>query len=310
MARDTLFCRACGKRLKPDAMFCPYCGERVIAPGPPAATATPAVQSAEAAKTTSPASAAQAVVAATRPQEQPTAQAAAPRPSSVPPAQASSAAPPAQTAPGTRTRVFNPATTPARSSQRLGDSSLVTLGVWAAAIIGIVCAGAVLVAFLGSLGRAVAELSVYAPGQAALGAGCYALISLAFAYLIGGLGMGPLRRHLAKRALKPSSFIAPFIRAAVLIILIALGMLLVAPALHDPTFQHPLAGFLLGASSGAGKGLYLLFDVVWPVLGMLLPALAVEVALLLGLRYLAGHASTPGRGTPPPSASPAVTPAP
>ncbi len=251
MAGDVLFCRSCGKQLKPDAAFCPYCGERVVAPAPadqPPAKEAPAVS------------------------------------------------------PGTRTRVFDPARTPVRASQRLGTSSFASLGVWVVAGVGIVCAAVALVSFLGSLSQAASELSVYALPQAALGAGIYALISLALIYLIGSLGTGLLRRHLAGRPFRPGSFTAPFARALLVIIVIAAGMLLVAPALDDPTLRHPLAGFLLGTSSGAGKGCYLLVTVMLPVLRGLLPALVVEVVLLVGLRVVAAHgAGQSAPGTPMPS---------
>lgn len=242
MAGDVLFCRACGKQLKPDAAFCPYCGERVVAPAPadqPPAKEAPAVS------------------------------------------------------PGTRTRVFDPARTPVRASQRLGTSSFVSLGVWVVAGVGIVCAAVALASFLGSLSQAASELSVYALPQAALGAGIYALVSLALIYLIGSLGTGLLRRHLAGRPFRPGSFTAPFVRALLVIIVIAAGMLLVAPALDDPALRHPLAGFLLGTSSGAGKGCYLLVTYMWPMLSGMLPALVAEAALLMGLRALVARDQKP-----------------
>lgn len=238
MAGDVLFCRACGKQLKPDAAFCPYCGERVVVPAPadePPAKEAPTVSS------------------------------------------------------GTRTRVFDPARTPVRASQRLGTSSLASLGVWVVAGIGLVCAAIALAGFLGSLSRAASELSVYALPQAALGAGIYALISLALIYLIAGLGTGLLRRNLSRRPLRPGSFVAPLARAALVIAIIVAGMFFVAPALDDPTLRHPLASFLLGTSSGAGKGCYLLVTYMWPMLRGLLPALVVEVVLLVGLRVLAAR---------------------
>ncbi len=259
MAGDVLFCRACGKQLKPDAAFCPYCGERVVVPAPadePPAKEAPTVSS------------------------------------------------------GTRTRVFDPARTPVRASQRLGTSSLASLGVWVVAGVGIVCAAVALVSFLGSLSQAAAELSVYAFPQAALGAGIYALVSLALIYLIGSLGTGLLRRHLAGRPLRLGSFTAPFARALLVIIVIAAGMFFVAPALDDPTLRHPLASFLLGTSSGAGKGCYLLVTVMLPVLRGLLPALVVEVVLLVGLRVLVARDQKPGAPAAPSSTTSASAPRP
>lgn len=255
MAGDVLFCRACGKQLKPDAAFCPYCGERVAMP-------TPADQ------------------------------------------------PPAKEAPtvssGTRTRVFDPARTPVRASQRLGSSSFASLGVWVVAGVGIVCAAVALVSFLGSLSQAAAELSVYALPQAALGAGIYALVSLALIYLIGSLGTGLLRRHLAGRPLRLGSFVVPLVRAVLVIAIIAAGMILVAPALDDPTLRHPLAGFLLGTSSGAGKGCYLLVTYMWPILSGMLPALAAEAALLMGLRVLVARDQKPSASAAPTAPAPAT----
>lgn len=255
MAGDVLFCRACGKQLKPDAAFCPYCGERVAMP-------TPADQ------------------------------------------------PPAKEAPtvssGTRTRVFDPARTPVRASQRLGSSSFASLGVWVVAGVGIVCAAVALVSFLGSLSQAAAELSVYALPQAALGAGIYALVSLALIYLIGSLGTGLLRRHLAGRPLRLGSFVVPLVRAVLVIAIIAAGMLLVAPALDDPTLRHPLAGFLLGTSSGAGKACYLLVTYMWPILSGMLPALAAEAALLMGLRVLVARDQKPSASAAPTAPAPAT----
>lgn len=181
-----------------------------------------------------------------------------------------------------------------RAANRLGTSTLVSWGVWVVAGIGFVCAAIALVAFLRSLQQAVAGLSVYSLPQAALGAGLYALISLALVYLVGGLGAGLLRRQLAARPLKPGSFVAPLARALVVIAVIAAGEVLVAPALDDPTLRHPLAGFLIGASSGAGKGCYLLMTHMWPALFGMLPALVAEAVLLIGLRAVVVHNQKPG----------------
>ena len=259
MAEAARYCRACGKKLKGGTAFCPYCGERVEAPGdspapevhvPEAEIQTVAQDTQEAASKQSPA-----------------------------PASASQA-------PTTRTRVFNPVTTPARASERLGSSSLVTLGVWTTAGIGLVSAAITFVSFIGSLGQAAAELSAFAVLQAALGAAIYAVGSLALIYLIGSLGMGLLRRVLAKRQLRPGHAIAAFVRALIVVAIVAAGMLFVVPAIDDASLAHPLAAFFAGASSGVAKGLLLLFSRLWPILSKMLPVFIVEAVLLFALQYL------------------------
>ena len=266
MAEAARYCRACGKKLKVETTFCPYCGERVEAPGdlpapevhvPEAEVQAVAQDTQEAASKQSPA--------------------------------------PASQAPATRTRVFNPATTPARASERLGSSSLVTLGVWVTAGIGLVSAAVVLVSFIGSLGQAVAELSVFAVPQTALGAAIYVVGSLALIYLIGSLSMGLLRRVLAKRQLRPGHAVAAFVRALIVVAIVAAGMLLVVPAIGDASLAHPLAAFFAGTSSGVAKGLLLLFSRLWPILSKMLPVFIIEAAVLFALQYLVRR----GTVTPP-----------
>ena len=272
MAEAARYCRACGKKLKGGTAFCPYCGERVEAPGdlpapevhvPEAEIQTVAQDTQEAASKQSPA-----------------------------PASASQA-------PATHTRVFNPVTTPARASERLGSSSLVTLGVWVTAGIGLVSAAVVLVSFIGSLGLAVAELSVFAVPQTALGAAIYVVGSLALIYLIGSLGMGLLRRVLAQRQLRPGRVVAAFVRALVVAVIVAAGMLFVVPALDDASLAHPLAAFFAGSSSGVAKGLFLLFSRLWPMLSKMLPVFGVEAVLLFALQHLIRRGTVTTSPAPP-----------
>lgn len=268
MAEAARYCRACGKKLEKVTTFCPYCGERVEAPGDSSASETRISEAKM-----------QAAVQ--------DAQVAVPKRA---PAPAS-----ASQTPVTRTRVFNPATTPARASERLGSSSLVTLGVWVAAGIGCISAAVVFVAFAGSLGQAVAELSVFTVPQTALGAAIYVVGSLALIYLIGGLGMGLLRRVLAKRQLRPGHAVAAFVRALIVVAIVAAGMLFVVPAIDDASLAHPLAAFFAGSSSGVAKGLLLLFSRFWPTLSKMLPVFVIEAALLFALQYLIrrGTVATP-----------------
>lgn len=271
MAEAARYCRACGKKLKGGTAFCPYCGERVEAPGdlpapevhvPEAEIQTVAQDTQEAASKQSPA-----------------------------PASASQA-------PTTRTRVFNPVTTPARASERLGSSSLVTLGVWVTAGIGLVSAAVVLVSFIGSLGQAVAELSVFTVPQTALGAVIYVVGSLVLIYLIGSLGMGLLRRVLAKRQLRPGHAVAAFVRALIVVAIAVAGMPFVVPAIDDASLAHPLAAFFVGSSSGVAKGLLLLFSRLWPILSKMLPVFIIEAVLLFALQYLVRHGTVTTPFTP------------
>lgn len=268
MAEAARYCRACGKKLKEGTTFCPYCGERIEAPSDSPAREARGSE-------TEISTAAQDVQAAV-------------------PKQAPSSTTASQ-APTTRTRVFNPVTTPARASERLGSSSLVKLGVWIAAGIGFISAAITFVSFADSLGQAVAELSVLAVPQAALGAAIYAVASLMLIYLIGGLGMGLLRRILAQRQLRPGRVVAAFVRALVVAVIVAAGMLFVVPALDDAALAHPLAAFFAGSSSGFAKGLFLLFSRLWPMLSRMLPVFGVEAVLLFALQHLIrrGTVTTP-----------------
>ena len=200
MAETARYCRACGKKLKEGTTFCPYCGERIEAPSDSPAR--------EARGSEAEISAAAQDVQAAVPKQAPSSTT-------------------ASQSPTTRTRVFNPVTTPARASERLGSSSLVKLGVWIAAGIGFISAAITFVSFADSLGQTVAELSVLAVPQAALGAAIYAVASLMLIFLIGGLGMGLLRRILAQRQLRPGRVVAAFVRALIVAVIVAAGMLFV-----------------------------------------------------------------------------------
>lgn len=272
MAEAARYCRACGKKLKGGTTFCPYCGERIEAPGDAPAREARGSE----AEISTVAQDAQAAV----------------------PKQAPSSTTVSH-APTTRTRVFNPVTTPARASERLSSSSLVTLGVWTAAGIGFISAAIMFVSFAGSLGQAIAELSVLAVPQAALGAVVYAAASLMLIYLIGGLGMGLLRRVLAQRQLRPGRVVAAFVRALVVAVIVAAGMLFVVPALDDASLAHPLAAFFAGSSSGVAKGLFLLFSRLWPMLSKMLPVFGVEAVLLFALQHLIRRGTVATSPAPP-----------
>ena len=90
MAEAARYCRACGKKLEKGATFCPYCGERVEAPGDAPAREARGSE----AEISTVAQDAQAAV----------------------PKQAPSSTTVSH-APTTRTRVFNPVTTPARARE-------------------------------------------------------------------------------------------------------------------------------------------------------------------------------------------------
>lgn len=272
MAEAARYCRACGKKLEKGATFCPYCGERVEAPGDSLAPEARAPEG--------------EIQAAAQDMQE-----AVPKQPSAPAS--------ASQAPATRTRVFNPVTTPARASERLGSSALVTLCVWAAAGIGCISAAVAFVTFAGSLGQAIAELSVLAVPQAALGAVVYAAASLMLIYLIGGLGMGLLRRVLAQRQLRPGRVVAAFVRALVVAVIVAAGMLFVVPALDDASLAHPLAAFFAGSSSGVAKGLFLLFSRLWPMLSKMLPVFGVEAVLLFALQHLIRRGTVTTSPAPP-----------
>lgn len=272
MAEAARYCRACGKKLEKGATFCPYCGERVEAPGDSLAPEARAPEG--------------EIQAAAQDMQE-----AVPKQSSAPAS--------ASQAPATRTRVFNPVTTPARASERLGSSALVTLCVWAAAGIGCISAAVAFVTFAGSLGQTVAELSVFTVPQTALGAAIYVVGSLVLIYLIGSLGMGLLRRVLAKRQLRPGHAVAAFVRALIVVAIVAAGMLFVVPALDDASLAHPLAAFFAGSSSGVAKGLFLLFSRLWPMLSKMLPVFGVEAVLLFALQHLIRRGTVTTSPAPP-----------
>lgn len=169
---------------------------------------------------------------------------------------------------------------------------------WAVVLLGWAAAAIVLVAFGQSFVPAARELSIYPPGQAALGAALFSLPVLVLFTLFQGVGYGFARRSVARREIKPSHLTWMVARSAAALLICAVCALLAA------LFASDMATFitegLRALAPVVAKAFQLFFERLWPTAQWTLAPVALSLVFAVFVRWqatVALHAQTPSPGS-------------